>query len=279
MRNPLIERRRIMAGLMRQLLNADHRAEKTALRLFGKAVRRAECRAKSAQPLTKKRVLDADAIAAELEWLLRGELYRVNLVDPASYQAVLTAICAWEPRCQEAARQHCGAVQNELLTLLPQLRRWQQLDQLCQDYRQHLIEEAAPLIAGEEPSPLSGQTRASEADSVLAQRRYPTMAALHQDVGLKQITEKIEAVADMQRTLQTRQEVTTQCQSFQTVFQHHRRLIERDRDSAAMIFVKAVVTVLSLGLAAVLGIWSVKGQKTAQQIEAALQTPDSSSFF
>lgn len=270
-----------MKGLVYQLFNSDGCADDTAQYLFEQAVQRAQRHAKSSQPFTQNLILDTDAIAAELEGLLRDEFYGVDLSDPLCYHAVLTAIQAWQPRYvssdQVVALQRCGFVQNGLLALLPPLRRWQQLNQLCQDYQHHLIDEAALLIFYEEPSALSIQTRTSaslsSADRGFTRQPYSAGIVLTQEIGLKKITEKMEAVAAMQQTLHTRQDVTTQCQSFQTVFQQKRCLIEKDRDSVAMTFVKAVVTVLSLGLAAIFGLWSVKGRETAQQIETVLQTP------
>jgi hypothetical protein len=260
--------------LIQQLLQSDRRADQTALRLFEKACRRAQRRAPSNRSSgTKGELIDADVIAAKLERLLRRGLSGVDLTDPIDYQAVLTTIDAWQPRCQAAALQHCGFVQNGLLALLPRLKRWQQLNRLCQDYQKHLRDQQ-PLIFSLQP--VAAPTLLSVAGAASDRRRDPTTTTLDQETDLVKITQKIKAVAEMQLTLQTRQDVTTQCQAFQTVFQKNRRVIEKDRDSLAMMFVKAVVTVFSLGLAAMLGIWSVKGKKTAQKIEATLYSPVSS---
>lgn len=269
-----------MAGLIRQLLHQDARADKTALCLFDKAQRRAQRRYPIQDTEKQHSFVDAEAIAAELEWLLRGELYHVNLLDAAQYQAVLAAIEMWNPVYpfhESAIRQRCGFIQNGLLGLLPQLKRQQQLKQLCQEYHQHLVLTAVQHLKSQRqpiasiqaipfmPLPPSSKTQ--------TQTDHSTATSWHSNAYLSKTTQKLQAVEALQQTLQTRQDISSQCRSFQQIFKANRQIIEQDRDSTAMTFVKAVVTVFSLGLAALFGIWGVKGQKTVQKIEAVWQSP------
>lgn len=261
-----------MRGLIQQLLASDHGAEKTAQRLFAKAVQHTQQRrAKSSQLLAWKLMWDADEIAGELEWLLRDEMNGINLLEPVQYQRILTAIYGWHPRlaasAQAVALQRCGFVQNGLLALLPQLKRHQQLAQLCWGYRQHLVLTAAQQIKSQ------GQSLALVPAIAITSPCLPLLSSLKVDVNLLKIRKKIQAVSDLQRTLSTRQDIDSQYRSFKQVFATNRVIIETERDSAALTFVKAVATVISVGLAALLGIWGVKGHKTVQQIDHILQSP------
>jgi len=64
-----------------------------------------------------------------------------------------------------------------------------------------------------------------------------------------------------------------QLQNFKHIFQSQRKIIEKDRDSWGMKFIKGVATVLSLGIAWACGIWNVKGQQAAQKMDQALLPP------
>ena len=60
---------------------------------------------------------------------------------------------------------------------------------------------------------------------------------------------------------------------FRAQFKIQRPVIEQDRDSWAMKFAKGVATVLSLGVAWLCGIWNVKGQETAGDLQTTLDKP------
>ena len=84
---------------------------------------------------------------------------------------------------------------------------------------------------------------------------------------------KYATVNTMVSTLTTPQPVDQQLQSFKQTFQSHSKIIEKDRDSWGMKFVKGVATVLSLGIAWACGIWNVKGQQAAEKMTQALKPP------
>ena len=86
---------------------------------------------------------------------------------------------------------------------------------------------------------------------------------------------KYAAVNMMVSALTTPQPVDQQLQSFKQTFQSQSRIIEKDRDSWGMKFMKGVATVLSLGIAWACGIWNVKGQQAAEKITEALKPPAS----
>ncbi len=82
--------------------------------------------------------------------------------------------------------------------------------------------------------------------------------------------EKYKAVDKIQKTLHNKCDATQQLHCFRHEFINQRAIIEKKRDKKTMIFVKAVITVFSIGLAAVLGIWNIKGRQTTNKINSIL---------
>lgn len=64
-----------------------------------------------------------------------------------------------------------------------------------------------------------------------------------------------------------------QLRDFHKEFNEHRALLETRRDSAAMLFLKTVLTVFSLGLVAFFGIWKVKGEEFVKTVAPYLPEP------
>jgi len=58
---------------------------------------------------------------------------------------------------------------------------------------------------------------------------------------------------------------------FKTLFNFTKKHLEKSRDTGTMKFIKGIVTVFTMGLAALFGIWDVKGKKATNQIEAILE--------
>ena len=77
---------------------------------------------------------------------------------------------------------------------------------------------------------------------------------------------KYAAVNTMESTLNTPQPVHQQLQRFKQTYQLQSKIIEKDRDSWGMKFMKGVATVLSLGIAWACGIWNVKGQQASERL-------------
>ncbi len=62
---------------------------------------------------------------------------------------------------------------------------------------------------------------------------------------------------------------------FKKDFEKQKNSFEKRRDSSTVIFLKAVATVFSFGLASVAGLWKVKGKEFASQVDNILQsTPE-----
>jgi hypothetical protein len=273
-----------MAGaqFITDLLAADPRADKRAVALYRKAIRRAQRRCKKSDlSENDSDWLGADAVAEQLEWLLRGACYFVDCRDGAAYQRLNQAILNWQPATtDQRVLIACGMVQNGLLSLLPQLQQKQRLEHLCEQYEIHLA-RAASEEAQTSPPPSPEHLAASmdlplSVQALVTHSRSPSPAVSEFGAvsdSLYLIQEKQASVNRMRQVWTTRQDLSTQYRNFQTAFQQERRVLEKDRDSKTMIFVKAVLTILSFGLAAICGIWSIKGEQMGKQIDQVLETP------
>ena len=92
-------------------------------------------RGKTADANHQQKVFNA-ALAARLTRLLD----KVDLLNVTHYGTLGNAIRRWCP-WQSGQQQVCLEVQKTLLTLLPVAQQKQELQQLCQDYRNHLAVE------------------------------------------------------------------------------------------------------------------------------------------
>lgn len=57
---------------------------------------------------------------------------------------------------------------------------------------------------------------------------------------------------------------------FETMFKENRKTIEERRDTETMIFLKVLLSIFTLGIAPLCGLWKVKGQQVAQELDMAL---------
>ena len=102
----------------------------------------------------------------------------------------------------------------------------------------------------------------------------PSRYIQNPDKPLDLALQKYQAVSQLEATLATPvKSATEQVKDFNQVFKVQRSLLEKDRDSLAMKFLKGVATVLSLGIAWGLGIWGIKGKVAAEKVQQVLETP------
>ncbi len=245
-------------------------------------------RGKTTDTSHQQKVFNA-SLAARLTRLLD----KVDLINVSRYGALGNAIRRWCP-WQSGQQQVCLEVQKTLLTLLPVTRQKQELQQLCQDYRNHLaveVENEAKndseqnyMISTEKRTLLFGappvNERAQEkmvTDSRPSVEKLvmgPTRAVGKPDQPPSLAVQKYQAVSALQTTLSTPvKSATEQVKDFRAQFRIQRPVIEQDRDSWAMKFAKGVATVLSLGVAWLCGIWNVKGQEAADDLQTTLDKP------
>ena len=92
------------------------------------------------------------------------------------------------------------------------------------------------------------------------------------DEGVSKAVEKYCLVSAMQRTLNSEKPASVQISDFRQALQKSKPVLEKSRDSYGMIFLKAVLTALSVGIAIPLGLWNVKGDQTANDLQKTLDS-------
>lgn len=259
------------------------RLNRHAALLYGQASREAE----HYSPATRSTLshLQTAAMAARAT----AELARVNLTNTQQFNAAISAIEAWQPASSDPAFRQCQIVRKALIAALPKVQQKQELQAICHDYKAHLKEDIVSELKDKHPQeyaqftanrkikgiplPDSGKlpTQFTQAgknmDRFIAD--HPQGVPNGSD-SLNAAIKKYAAVNTMTSTLTTPQPVETQLQNFKQAFQSQRAVIEKDRDSWGMKFVKTVTTVLSLGVAVLCGIWGVKGKQAADNLTRAL---------
>jgi hypothetical protein len=269
------------------VFNISQRLDHEALAIVKQAQAETQRRSKgkNADANHQQKLFNA-ILAAHLTRLLD----KVDLLNVTRYSTLANAIRRWCP-WQSGQQQRCLEVQKTLLTLLPVTRQKQELRQLCQNYRNHLaveVEKEAKndsqqnyvinIQRGTLAPPVKEHAQikmiADSRSSVEKLAMGPTRAIGKPDQPMSLTVQKYQAVSALQATLNTPvKSATEQMKDFRAQFKIKRPVIERNRDSWATKFAKGVATVLSLGVAWLYGIWNVKGQKTADEVQATLDKP------
>lgn len=229
-----------------------------------------------------------------LDTRVTQELTHANLIHPQYYNALVLAIKDWLPTDNDLESRYGQIVRKALITALPQAQQIQQLQVICHDYKAHLKENIENQLGNDHPQEYA-QYKANQRikgvplpdSEKLPTRLMPVGNPMDRFVddhpqgisnssdSLNAAIKKYAVVNIFSRTLTTPKPAETQIKNFKHEFQAHRFVIEKDRDSWGMKFAKAVVTVLSFGVAALCGIWSVKGKQAAQDLTQVLTSPPS----
>lgn len=259
-----------MKNLSQLFLINSPQLDKTALHLYAKAVKKIKFRLKAKN---KTAIIGADEVSAELETMLRRDFYRQDLLNPQLFLILKEAVYNWQPKIMDDPKsmQKFGLIQNLLLAILPIFRKKQLLDKVCNNYKRHL----ASAITKSEFFNEKIDSKSIQASSVInlkmvdifVKRQVKQKIA---DENLQLSIEKYKAVDKIQKTLHSKCDATQQLHCFRHEFINQRAIIEKKRDKKTMIFVKTVITVFSIGLAAVFGIWNIKGRQTTNKINSIL---------
>ncbi len=249
---------------------------------------RSKGKGKPEDPERQQKLFNA-ALAARLTRLLD----KVDLINKAHYDTLRNAIHRWLP-WQPNQQKICVEVQQTLLTLLPVARQKQELRQLCQEYRNHLAGEvekeakadseqnyfvssnSRTLLFGAPPINERAQvTQVNDSRPPVEKlTSEPTRTIGKPDKPVSLTVQKYQAVSALQATLNTPvKSVPEQLKDFREQFKQQREIIEQDRDSWAMKFVKGVATALSFGIAWACGIWNVKGKEATKGLQTVLIQP------
>jgi hypothetical protein len=295
-------RRKIMSKLIEQFLethrqctvqnsvfNISQALDQEALAIVEQAQTEAHRRSKGKPDDTARQ---RKLLNSALETQLTRVLDKVDLLNKAHHDTLRNAIQRWCP-WQKDKQQACLQVQKVLLSLLPAAQQKQQLGVLCEEYKAHLKNRIEKEIKNNdfthitcsvtrtimfEAPPVADRPRIS----LVKDRRSPVDRLASEpsryiqdpDKPLDLALQKYQAVSKLEAALATPvKSATEQVKDFNQVFKVQRPLLEKDRDSLAMKFLKGVATVLSLGIAWGLGIWGIKGKVAAEKVQQVLETP------
>ena len=235
-----------------------------------------------------ERILN-NALAARLTPLLA----KTDLLNAANYSSLREAIRRWCP-WQAGKQQACIQVQKVLLTLLPAAQQKQQLSVLCQEYKAHLTTEiekqvkndheqaylacsnSRTVLCGAEPIANRPQIKVvtDKRSPVERLAAEPSRYIQNPDKPLALALQKYQTVSQLEATLATPvKSATEQVKDFNQVFKAQRSLLEKDRDSLAMKFMKGVAPCYHWVLP---GAWvsgGLKAKPPLTKVQEVLETP------
>ncbi len=281
-----------LAAAAGSIVSISQELDREALAVYAYAQMEAARRlcGKKTDALNAQRVLK-DILAVSLTQILS----QTDLNEPVAYALLKKAIDRWCP-WQLSQQKSCLLLQKTLLTLLPVVRQKQKLEKLCRDYRTHLkieIEKYShddptqariaatygqTLLFGAPPAQGRAQVKqVYDSRSVIDRIAIePANYQSNDSSPLGVVLNKYRVVSALQNTLKTPiKSAPAQLQDFRRTFDKERAVIEKNRDSMGMKFIKVVATALSLGLAYICGIWQVEGKVVTDNIQRSLhlQTP------
>lgn len=217
-------------------------------------------------------------------------LNSADLLNADVYGKLTAAIKNWCP-WQSRQQVFCLKIKNHLLKLLPSVRQKQQLQKLCGEYRQHLqvdIETqlqrrhsqalvacsmrntaifAAPPQSNQPQARLVNDSRTTMDKIIADQNQY----IVNPGKSLGFALEKYKVVTRLQESLNTPvKSAPEQLKDFRQKFLAERAILEKNRDRPSILFLKGIATLFSLGVAYLLGIWNVRGQQAAANLQQTL---------
>jgi len=217
---------------------------------------------------------------------LTQELAQTHLLDSTQYELAKNAVAQWPIPNLHERESHLRLIKTTLLKLLPEIQKKQKLDHACQEYKTHLKNEIEAGLARHHPTAYDAYCTEQSTVKVIGNARWreviPARNLDHflggeakqlsiREDRLQKAVEKYQLVSNLQTTLRSPKPAAGQIEDFGRVFGQVKPVIEKSRDSWGMVFLKGLATLFSLGAAAALGIWSVKGAETAQAMGAVLE--------
>jgi hypothetical protein len=228
-------------------------------------------------------------INISVQALVTTELDSMNLHDLNQFKRMKRLIIAWNPHPSQDNFRACDAVKKALMTCLIDARKKQQLQRSCREYKAHLaadirseLNSAFPNVSRQygfnlpEPTtsfkkPLRPIEKPSTLDHFLTHEAKSL--SLNQHEGLQKAIKKYETVTTLQHTLATPKPAPAQVQEFKQALQQRKPILEDHRDSTAMRFLKGVAAILTLGVAVLCGIFSVKGEEASEKMQQVVDKP------
>lgn len=229
----------------------------------------------------------------ELSISLTHLLDKSDLLDPVKYEELSLSVqrwCPWEVDSQMSSQ----LARQLLISMLPQARKKQQLLQICNQFKSHLVTDIEsglndqyPTVYAEykaqAPQSFGGPTLLTGKPTTLSfDPCRPLDRLLNESASeLKKPSDSLSCAITHYRIVRQLEEklhnpikpVDRQLQDFRQEFSRQKPVIEKNPDSAAVQFIKHIVDKFSKGLMQKLGFWQVKGQAAAQKIADKLAIP------
>jgi hypothetical protein len=228
-------------------------------------------------------------INTSVQALVTTELDSMNLHDLNQFKRIKRLIIEWNPNPSQNNFRASDTIKKALMTCLIDARKKQQLQRACQEYKAHLaadirseLNTAFPNVSRQygfnlpEPTtsfkkPLRPIEKPSTLDHFLTHEAKSLPLSQHE--GLQKAIKKYETVTTLQQSLTTPKPAPAQIQEFKQSLQQRKPILEDHRDSTAMRFLKGVTAVLTLGVAVLCGIFSVKGEETSEKMQKVIDKP------
>ncbi len=283
-----------MSKLIQALLNRDHPQRHTAFNqhpVLAQEVFRvyqdaAEGMRQNRQSFSQEYRVTEEKILNNIHIRVTAELDAMNLYQLTDYRRIQRVILDWNPDKSQNNFRECAAIKKSLIACLADARKKQRLNRLCNEYKRHLATEIKAELTHDFPNvsrqhgfhlpeptglfkkPLRPGTKPSTLDHFLTHEAQSLPIA--NNPGLKKAIQKYQAVTTLQHTLLTHRSAPTQMQEFSQTLEREKSVLEAHRDSTAMRFLKKVTAVVTLGIAAALGIFGVKGQQAAKNMHKVI---------
>jgi hypothetical protein len=281
-----------MSKLIQALVNQEHPQRQApfstnlgqeAQRIYQEA---AEQMRSNRQGFTQEFKVTEDKLKHGVQARVTAELDSVNLHDLSQFKRIQRLIIEWNPDKSHDNFRACEALKKALVICLIDARKKQQLQRACQEYKAHLAAEirseltnAFPNVSRQYGFDLPEQTtsfkkplRPTERPSTLNHflTHESKSLPLNQHEGLQKAVKKYEAVTTLQQSLTTAKPAPVQVQEFKQTLQQQKPVLAAHRDSTAMRFLKGVTAILTLGIAALCGIFSVKGEEASGKMQKVI---------
>lgn len=233
-----------------------------------------------------------EVFAAVLSKKITEDLEAIDWMVQHNCDDIVRALNAWQFSTDDPAFKQCQAVREVLIKLVPIAPKKQKLLALCQEYKLYLkadiekrLQRDHPLVYEHytahrrdiaSPPPGAGLMPiliikpGKNMERFIARNRGGLRRGKK---SLNTAIKKYAVVSALEKTLIQPKPLPTQLADFHWKFHEQRAILNKDRDTALLKFVKGIVTLFSAGIAVAAGMWSVKGKIFGNQLHSTLKKP------
>ncbi len=203
---------------------------------------------------------------------------------------IVRALNAWQFSTDDPDFKQCQVVRELLIKLVPIAPKKQKLLALCQEYKLYLKADIEKRLQRDHPLIYEHYTsnRRDIASTPPSSGPMPTLiikpgknmerfiarnreGLRRGNKSLNTAIKKYAAVSALEKTLLQPKPLPTQVADFHWKLHEHRSILNKDRDTALLKFVKGIATLFSAGIVVAAGIWRVKGKTFSNQLHSTLK--------